>query len=104
MLVYASNQVELTPKASSSHIPPAPPEPPAPTEQGPPNTFLESIRKGTKLRKTETLEKTGIEKGKIIGESKTPSLMEALSNKLNTLRPMITGDECELGESASGQD
>jgi WH2 motif len=104
MMVYSTEQVDLTPKASSSNIPPAPPAPPASTEQGPPSNLFDQIRNGSKLRKTETVVKTGIESGKIIGETETPSLMEALSNKLNKIRPMITGDESELEESKSGQD
>jgi hypothetical protein len=60
MLVYASDQIDTTPKASSSKTlynidptPPAPPAPPIPsTEQGAPSSLLDSIRKGKKIEKS----------------------------------------------------
>lgn len=93
--------------------PPAPPAPPIPkTEQGlpadiKPRSLLDAIEGGAILKKTKTVVKNTVLKGKVtddtssetplveISENKTPSLMESLTKNFNKIRPMITGEDLD---------
>jgi hypothetical protein len=112
MLVYSSDQVDKTPKASTSqHLPPValtpPPAPPV-TETGAPSGLLDQIRQGKKLKKIETVISDSGEKGKVLfekeefprAESSNTGMLDHLRNKLDSLRPMLTGDE-DLEENTS---
>lgn len=110
MLVYASDMVH--PKLNE-HLPPAPPAPPvasssnlenpAHTEQGPPNSLLDQIKRGKSLKKAITKESFNEFAGKEVASSKT-SLSAKLSNKLDEIRSKVTGDDEEIIEDIGGWD
>ena len=120
MIVYSSEEVNLTPKASTSHLPAATPAPPAPaappapeappiapTQTGMPSGLLEQITKGKSLRKTETILKDKSSKGTILNaeagpsnitldkqeENKTSSIFDKLSKKIDKIRAATAGSD-----------
>jgi hypothetical protein len=117
MLVYSSELIEkkITEALPASH--PArfdiPPAPPAPTTQGPLNPLLDSIKLGKNLKPTETVIKSTLKTGKVldndnmqastseITSSSEGGMLEHIKNKLDKLRPMITGDD-DLDDVKSG--
>jgi hypothetical protein len=116
LLVYSSDMVDATPKASSSQLPPAPPAPPAPTipttEQGMPDevkrnkpaSLLEELRKGKgkALKATKTIIKDKSLKGVETGSSSVSSvgLAGSLSEQLGKMRGVISDSADEIVEES----
>jgi hypothetical protein len=109
MMVYASDMIH--PKLNE-HLPPvAPPAPtlptdlPAHTEQGPPNSLLDQIKRGKSLKKSVTNERQQIfNVGKEVASSSKSTLVAKLSNKLDEIRNKVSGDDEEIIEDLGGWD
>ena len=119
LLVYSSDMVDATPKASSSQLPSAPPAPPAPpiptTEHGMPDevkrnkptSLLDELRakgkgKGKALNHIETIIKDKSLKGVETGSSSVSSigLAGSLSEQLGKMRGVISDSADEIVEDS----
>ena len=111
-----SSKIDLTPKASTTHLPPIaptpPPAPPAPIVENPPVTnqgrldgMLNDIKSGLKLKKVETVVKGGYEAYAKADKNNDneDGMLNMLKNRMNKLRPMMTGDD-DLEHVKSGDD
>jgi hypothetical protein len=98
MLVYASDQVDQTPKPGITQLPPVaptpPPAPPLPSnnpeiEATKPSSLLDQIKKGKSLKSVR----------KMVEKDKTPdkpsSILDALKNKMDTIRPMVENEDTD---------
>jgi hypothetical protein len=105
-----SDKVDLTPKASSSHLPPAPPAPsvenPPITNQGRPDGLLNQVKSGLKLKKVSTVVKGGYEAYAKADKNNDneDGMLNMLKNRMSKLRPMMTGDDDELDHVKSNDD
>jgi hypothetical protein len=105
MLVYSSNNDHLQSIAPTAPpVPPAPPAPPIPpTETGIPKSsqpvsLLDAIKKGTKLRKTDTIDTEATTSKVTLDEIKSDTtgnsnILEGLSNKFNKMSRMIDEED-----------
>jgi hypothetical protein len=117
LMVYSSDMVDQTPKASSSKLPPAPPAPPAPpiptTEHGmpeevkrnKPTSLLDELKgkgKGKALKHIETIVKDKSLKGVETGSSSVSSigLAGSLSEQLGKMRGVISDSADEIVEES----
>jgi hypothetical protein len=112
MLVYSSEQVDQTPKASSSKLPPAPPAPPAPEipeipttgtgmpeelRKNKPESLMSAINKGKGkyLKHVETVIKDKTAKGVEVTKH-DKNLASSLSEQLDKMRGVVSDSADEI--------